>query len=144
MTPSESNQSTTLFHSLSFADAPAMLRWLEAVGFRKVAVHTEDDHPEVVVHAQYSWGERGGIMFGSRRSDRHGEQPGDGWVDATGTGQAYCVVDTDAEVDAAYDRAMAAGATSVRAPEDQGYGGRGATVRDPEGNQWSFGSYRGE
>jgi len=133
----------TLYHSLTFADAPRMMAFLEAVGFTKVAVHTDED-PSVVVHAQYAWGDRGGIMFGSRRSDRQGSQPGEGWIDSTGHGQAYCVVDTDGEVDTAYDRAMAAGATSVRAPEDQGYGGRGATVRDPEGNQWSIGSYPGE
>ena len=47
-------------------------------------------------------------------------------------------------VDALYERAVAAGATVVRKPEDQDYGGRGCTLRDPEGNQWSFGSYRGE
>jgi uncharacterized glyoxalase superfamily protein PhnB len=30
----------------------------------------------------------------------------------------------------------------VRAPEDQGYGGRGCTLADRDGNLWSFGSYR--
>jgi uncharacterized glyoxalase superfamily protein PhnB len=27
-------------------------------------------------------------------------------------------------------------------PRDEDYGGRSATVADPEGNLWSFGSYR--
>jgi uncharacterized glyoxalase superfamily protein PhnB len=47
-------------------------------------------------------------------------------------------------VDRLFERAVAAGATVVRPPTDQDYGGRGCTLRDPEGNQWSFGSYRGE
>ncbi len=82
-------------------------------------------------------------MFGSRRSDRAGAAS-DGWVDSTGHGQCYCVVATDAEVDEVYAKAVAAGGTSVRPPQDQDYGGRVCAVRDPEGNQWSFGSYQGE
>jgi uncharacterized glyoxalase superfamily protein PhnB len=46
--------------------------------------------------------------------------------------------------DAVYERALAAGATVLRQIRDEDYGGRGFTVQDPEGNQWSFGSYRGE
>ncbi|MGH9533580.1 MAG: VOC family protein [Terriglobales bacterium] len=40
------------------------------------------------------------------------------------------------DVDAAYERALAAGAKSVRAPEDQFYGDRSAGVEDGNGNQW--------
>lgn len=40
------------------------------------------------------------------------------------------------DVDAAYARALAAGATSLRAPEDQFYGDRSAGVVDAFGNQW--------
>jgi uncharacterized glyoxalase superfamily protein PhnB len=39
-------------------------------------------------------------------------------------------------VDAAHERAVAAGATSVAAPAPQPRGGRSATVEDPMGNQW--------
>jgi PhnB protein len=39
-------------------------------------------------------------------------------------------------VDAAYQRAMEAGATSISAPADQPYGDRSAGVKDPFGNQW--------
>lgn len=52
----------------------------------------------------------------------------------------YGVIDGD--VDAHCARAVAAGATVVLEPKDQDYGGRDYTVRDPEGNLWSFGSYR--
>jgi uncharacterized glyoxalase superfamily protein PhnB len=50
----------------------------------------------------------------------------------------YCIVD---EVDAHFARAKAAGATIVREPVTQDYGGRDYTVKDPEGNVWTFGSY---
>ena len=39
-------------------------------------------------------------------------------------------------VDAVYERALKAGATSISAPADQPYGERGAGVRDPAGNSW--------
>ena len=40
-----------------------------------------------------------------------------------------------------FARATAAGAEVVMPCVDQDYGGRGFTVRDPEGVLWSFGSY---
>ena len=129
----------TVFHSLSYDDAPAAVEFLtRAFGFVTTAVYTDPDDPSRVVHAQLNWPPGGAIMLGSSR--RHDEQ----WVDATGHGQCYCVTEADEDVDRIHARAVAAGATSVQPPEDQGYGGRGCTLRDPEGNQWSFGSYRGE
>jgi len=38
-------------------------------------------------------------------------------------------------------RARAAGAEILLALEDQDYGGRGYTCRDPQGHVWSFGTY---
>ncbi len=40
------------------------------------------------------------------------------------------------DVEAAYERALAAGATAVRPPQDIPYGLRSAIVRDPEGYLW--------
>ncbi len=42
------------------------------------------------------------------------------------------------DVDAAVAKAEAAGATVLRAPEDQFYGDRAAVVADPWGHQWSL------
>jgi PhnB protein len=44
------------------------------------------------------------------------------------------------DVDAAYARALAAGATSLRAPADQEYGDRDCSLRDPFGNFWYIGT----
>lgn len=40
------------------------------------------------------------------------------------------------DVDDAYQRALAAGATSLREPADQFYGDRSAGVKDSSGNHW--------
>ena len=40
------------------------------------------------------------------------------------------------DVDAVYQRALQAGATSLMEPADQFYGDRSAGVQDPVGNQW--------
>lgn len=46
-----------------------------------------------------------------------------------------------ADVDAAYQRALAAGAKPVMAPADQFYGDRNAGVSDPWGNMWWIGTH---
>ena len=45
------------------------------------------------------------------------------------------------DVDAAYARALEAGATEERPPEDQFWGDRMGTLRDPFGHRWSLASH---
>lgn len=61
---------------------------------------------------------------------------GDEW--SAMPGFIYLYVD---DCDATYERALAAGATSVREPADQFYGDRNATVRDPVGNMWGIATH---
>jgi PhnB protein len=48
------------------------------------------------------------------------------------------------DTDRAYERALAAGATSVEAPEDKEYGDRSAGVKDAWGNTWFIATYLGK
>jgi uncharacterized glyoxalase superfamily protein PhnB len=45
------------------------------------------------------------------------------------------------DVDASHDRAVAAGDRSVFPPEETERGTRRVRVLDPEGGEWSFGTY---
>jgi uncharacterized glyoxalase superfamily protein PhnB len=127
-----------VWHSLSYDDAPAAIEFLNsAFGFITLAVYSQDDDPTKVVHAELSWPPGGGIMLGSA------PRP-DGWPDIRGRGSAYCVVEEGADLDGLYERAVAAGAKVLREPTDGHSGGRDCVLLDPEGNQWSFGTYRGQ
>jgi uncharacterized glyoxalase superfamily protein PhnB len=58
---------------------------------------------------------------------------------AAGHTSVYVVVE---DPDRHHDRAREAGARIERELTDQDYGSREYTARDPEGNLWSFGTYR--
>ena len=45
------------------------------------------------------------------------------------------------DVDAAFARAVAAGATEVRPVADQFYGDRSGTLKDPFGHQWTLATH---
>jgi uncharacterized glyoxalase superfamily protein PhnB len=85
------------------------------------------DHAEVSI---------GGALFMCGTGQEGGvDQP-------LGGSSVYWVLQAGPEVDALHQQAIAAGATDERAPYDADYGGRHCTVRDPDGNLWSFGTYR--
>lgn len=120
--------------SLRATEARKLIAFLvDAFGFAETAVYGEGDR---VDHAELAWPPGGGIMLGSVRDDAD-----DVWALRTGTAGMYAVTD---EPDALYARAVAAGAQVVRELNDTDYGSREFAVRDPEGNLWSFGTYRGE
>jgi uncharacterized glyoxalase superfamily protein PhnB len=116
-------------------DARALIRFLvDAFGFEETVVYGEGD---VVHHAQLSWPPGGGIMLGSVRED----SAEDHWPVQPGSLGAYVVTD---DPDGLFGRAIAAGAEVIAELHDTDYGSRDFAVRDPEGNRWSFGTYRGE
>ena len=122
----------TVWPTLRANDARALIRFLvDVVGFEETAVYGEGD---VVHHAELSWPLGGGIMLGSARDDG-----GDGPT-PPGACSAYIVVD---EPDALCDRVRAAGAEMTVDLHDTDYGSRDFAIRDPEGNRWYFGTYRG-
>lgn len=128
--------STAIWPILTFRDAPAAIEFLEqAFGFERTAVYTRDDDPTVVEHAEMSWPLGGGVMFGTAGKD---DSP---FGQRTPGNDSVYVVCTDP--DELFKRAVDAGATVIRGLTDEDYGSRGFSVRDPEGNLWSFGTYAG-
>ena len=123
----------TLYPTFRYADAHAAMEWLErTLGFERGQVHESEDG--AVAHAELSF--RGSwIMLGSAGDAAdEGRLPGE-----FGPSLTYIAVD---EVDSLHDRARDAGA-HIRMPlTDTDYGSRDFAVSDPEGNVWSFGTYR--
>lgn len=119
--------------SLRANDAHGLIRFLtEALGFEATAVYADGD---TVHHAELAWPPGGGIMLGSVR-------PGDTTpVTSPGNFSAYAVTD---DPDALHARAVAHGAKITKELYDTDYGSRDFAVEDPEGNHWTFGTYRGE
>lgn len=122
--------------ALQYRDARAAIDFLcKAFGFEKNAVYEEPDGS--IAHAQLTLG-NGMVMLGSVKDSEYSKllvRP----ADAGGvTMSVYVVVD---DADAHFARAKAAGATIVRKPVTQDYGGRDYTCKDPEGHVWSFGTY---
>ncbi len=119
--------------TLRARDARALIRFLvDAFGFHETTVQADGD---TVFHAELSWPLGGGVMLGSVRG---GDD--DPWALTPGTFGAYVVA---GDIDARFERAVAAGAEVLRKPFDTDYGSRDFAVRDPEGNMWQFGTYPG-
>jgi uncharacterized glyoxalase superfamily protein PhnB len=127
----------TVWACLRYDDAKAAIKFLvDAFGFEPTLVVEGDDESERdVQHAELLWPNGGGIMLGSTSFTEgvHAQLP-------SGQGSTYAVTD---DPDRLFVRATAAGAEVLKGLTDEEYGSRGFTVRDPEGNIWGFGTYRG-
>lgn len=109
---------------LGYRDAAGALEFLAAAfGFERVTAWHEDDG--TVVHAEMRSGDAV-VMLGTGDHESRGHG-------------IYLVVD---DVDAHHRRAEAAGATIVYPPEQTEWGTRRYRCLDPEGYEWSFGTYR--
>lgn len=123
---------------LHYKDGQAALKFLtEGLGFVLVAAYPGATEGSVA-HAELSWPTGGGIMVGS--SDAKAEP--DEFTALADVPQSVYLVHDDP--DSLIGQAIAAGAVVVRGLSDSDYGSRGFTVRDPEGNIWSVGTYAGE
>jgi uncharacterized glyoxalase superfamily protein PhnB len=124
----------SIYTTFRCRDAMAEIEFLErAFGFERGAVHQGEDG--TVHHAELRFAGEW-IMLGSHSTGEDGRMAFDG-----GPAWVYVVID---DPDAHYERARANGAEIVRELTDEDYGSRGYTARDPEGNLWSFGTYRPE
>ena len=80
-----------------------------------------------VMHAQVRI--RGSVVMMGEASEQWKAMPG----------QIYLYVE---DIDNLYNRAMAAGGTSVREPTDEFYGDRVGGVKDPAGNIWWIATHK--
>jgi uncharacterized glyoxalase superfamily protein PhnB len=119
--------------TLRAADARALIRFLvDVVGFEETALYADGD---VVHHAELAWPPGRGVMLSTAN-----DADDDPWPLVPGSFGAYVVVD---DPDGLFERVRSAGAEITAGLHDTDYGSRDFTLRDPEGNRWSFGTYRG-
>jgi PhnB protein len=123
-------------------------------GFRTVTpyltvanVHEEIDFLRRVFGAEgqvYGLGSAGGFHSEYKIGDSMlmigGGGEGSSWRGTPAPAALHIYV---ADVDAVYQRALEAGATSLHPPQDQPYGERSAAIRDVGGNEWYPATYKG-
>lgn len=116
-----------------YDDALAGIRFLvDTFGFEEQLVVVGDDG-RTVVHSQLRWPEGGIVQAGTYDPDNpFTHEPGE---------QSLYVVTADPRP--IWERSQATGLEVVRPPEspDHDPGGLSFSVRDPEGNIWTFGTY---
>jgi uncharacterized glyoxalase superfamily protein PhnB len=121
-----------LYAYLSYADAPAALEWMRRVGFD--VFRRQDGEGGQILHAEVRMGEAVLMVAsndaGYRRPPLMGRSTGQG---------LYLLVE---DVDDFYRKAVAAGATAVIEPENTEWGSRRTRVLDPQGQEWSAGTYQ--
>jgi uncharacterized glyoxalase superfamily protein PhnB len=126
-----------IWAGVSYRDALAGIRFLvEVLGFEEQLVVTDPADPGTVVHSQMRWPEGGILQAATYVADNE-------FVQAPGAQAVYVIT---ADPQAVWERCQAAGVEVVRPPESPDYDpeGMGFSIRDPEGNIFSFGTYAGE
>lgn len=129
----------SIWPSLSYRDAPAAVRFLvDAFDFTETLTvrGQEVGEERAIAHAELRSPLGGRVMLQSAAAGEESSfQP------KPGMSHVYVVTD---QPDALYCRATGAGAEVLQELYDaEQYVSRGFAVRDPEGNVWDFGTYRG-
>ncbi|MET0274271.1 MAG: VOC family protein [Phenylobacterium sp.] len=128
----------TFIPTVIYRDPMAALRWLEAAfGFETSILVTDGEGH--VGHAEMAFrggavgvaGEWSGPQIGGVKMTSPANLPGD-------VATQFLWVTLDEGIDAHCERARAAGARIVQAPEDQFYGARTYRAHDLDGHVWCF------
>ena len=127
---------SSLWPILHYDDTESAHRFLVGVlGFRE-AVLVRDDEGDIV-HAELRWPGGGALLFG-------GTKHTDSVHGGLKAGALYLVTE---DVDDVHARVQEAGGDIVASPHVTEFAAGGPTyafsVRDTEGNLWTFGTYRG-
>ena len=121
---------------LNYDDAGAAVDWLErAFGFERSSIHQANGR---IAHAELRFGDSIVMLGAAFENDWGMRTPNE----LGGVNQGvYVIVD---DIETHYERARGADAEIVRPLADTDYGSREFMARDPEGNIWSFGTYKPE
>ena len=129
---------------LAYEDAARAIDWLcQAFGFRERADarHTAPDgtvtHAEVELDGARVMLSTPNRDYESPATHRQHCEAAERWLDNPWVVDGVFVEVTD--VAAHHERAVAAGATVIRQPDDPGVGFRVYTAEDVEGHRWMFG-----
>ena len=132
---------------IGYEDAAAAIEWLDrAFGFRERREARYEENG-VITHAELEL-EGATIylstpaLYASPRTVRRESEAARRAYDNPWVIDGHFV--EVADVDAHHERAVAAGATILRPPEEPGYGYRVYSAEDPEGHRWMFGQPAGE
>ncbi len=120
---------------MTYADPDVGIRFLtEVLGFEELVMVR--DAEGTIRHSEYRWPDGGIVQVA-------GPDPGNPFLTEPGRNSSLYVITQDPH--AVWARCQAAGVEVIREPEEPHYdpGGMGFSVRDPEGNAWSFGRYAG-
>jgi len=125
-----------LYAYFGYRDAPGALEWLgQALGFETTMQFPDDQGG--IIHAELRLGDAAIVVF----SDRDGYDRPTPKGDSVGHGMYLGVAD-DAAVDAAFARAVGAGAEPVWEPVSTEWGNYRCRVRDLEGFEWTFATHQ--
>ena len=128
---------TDIMPTFRYRDVDAALRWLiDVLGCEE---HVLMRAGEGVAHGELRYGT--GMMMVASFPDQTGASGKVPELDL-GHSATYLINDSDDVVERTWERALAAGAPVVDEFHHAPYGGTSFTVRDPEGNYWTVGSYR--
>lgn len=124
-----------IYPVLRYRDPEAAIDWLKkAFAFEEKAVSRNEDGS--IGHAELSLG-TGMIMLNGYKED--------GWLGSSTPDPLASPVSVYIAIDdpkTHYERAKAEGATIVFDLQTMDYGSTEYSARDPEGNLWSFGTYK--
>ena len=120
---------------MAYADPDAAITFVtEVLGFEELVLVRDGEG--TIRHSEYRWPEGGIVQIAPA-------DPSNPFVPEAGKNGGLYVITQDPQ--AVWDRCQAAGVEVIRPPEEPHYdpGGMGFSIRDPEGNPWSFGRYSG-
>jgi uncharacterized glyoxalase superfamily protein PhnB len=123
-----------LSSAISYQDAKAAYRWLEAAfGFEPCFVILDADGN--LAHSEMTYG-NSVVMIGNEWSDAHKSPKS---IGGKNTQSVHVQLAEGEDIDAHCAHARANGANILAEPETQFYGDRTYRAADPEGHIWTFG-----